>query len=266
MSDNNFLKSDEATLRVDADTSEKYTNRGHDTIAEEPTNVKIGLVDIDTAIISYINDVIKPEVTHDNTKFNVPVLYANPERWKSVRRDGVLHDNRNKLQIPLILIRRTAIRKNSLNSPINVYLEKEMASVGWNPRNKYDRFAVQNNIKKSQRYISLLYPDYYDLEYECIIWTEFNAQMNSIIEQISFEVENYWGEKDKYKFKTSVGEYTNNIDLPETTDRIVRSTFLMTVKAYLLPEKYIDRYGNPTTVQKTKFTTKKIIMTEKIIP
>ena len=88
--------------------------------------------------------------------------------------------------------------------------------------------------------------------------------MNLLVEQISFEVENYWGENNKYKFKTSVEEYTNSVELPQRSDRIVRSEFRMTVKAYLLPEATIDKYGKPIDTNMVRFTNKKVVVTERI--
>jgi hypothetical protein len=247
-----------------AENPKKYKNRGLDIKAEESSRISIGLVDIDTAIIKYMDDVIQPFVTQDELKVSVPILYANPERWKSTRKDGVYRDVKGKLQIPLIMIKRDNIRKNTLNNPVNKYLERDFHSTTWNSRNKYDRFAIQNGIKESKRYVAVMYPDFYDVEYSCMIWTEYQQQMNGLVEQISFEVENYWGETNKYKFKTSVEEYRNSVQLPQGSDRLVRSEFRMTVKAYLLPEITVDKYGNPMDTNMVRFTNKKLVISEKI--
>ena len=247
-----------------AENSKKYKNRGLDIKAEEPSRISISLVDIDTAIIKYMDEVIQPFVVQDDLKVSVPILYANPERWKNTRKDGVLRDTRGKLQIPLIMIKRNNIAKNELNNPINKYLERDFYPTSWNSRNKYDRFAIQNGIKESKRYISVMYPDFYDVEYSCMIWTEYQQQMNGLVEQISFEVENYWGEDDKFKFKTSVEEYTNSVELPNRSDRVVRSEFRMTVKAYLLPKSTVDKYGKPLDTNMNRFTNKKLVITERI--
>ena len=251
-------------LKTDAKNSEEYRNRGLDTKAEEPSRISISLVDIDTAIIKYMDEVIQPFVVQDDLKVSVPILYANPERWKNTRKDGVLRDTRGKLQIPLIMIKRNNIAKNELNNPINKYLERDFYSTSWNSRNKYDRFAIQNGIKESKRYVSVMYPDFYDVEYSCMIWTEYQQQMNGLVEQISFEVENYWGDKNKYKFKTSVESYNNSVVLPQRSDRLVRSEFTLMVNAYLLPETTVDKHGNPIDTNMVRFTNKKLVITERI--
>jgi hypothetical protein len=152
-----------------------------------------------------------------------------------------------------------------MNSPINKYHGRDFHPLQWNSRNKYDRFAVLNGVAESKKFVSVMYPDYYDLTYQCVVWTEYMAQMNQLIEQISFEVENYWGDVGQYKFKTSVQEFKNTVELPEKKDRLVRSEFTMTVKAYLLPENTVDKYGRPIDVNQTRFTNKKLIINEKIV-
>ena len=251
-------------IDTSADNPKKHKNRGLDIKAEESSRISVSLVDVDSAIIKYMEEIIQPFVVQDELKVTVPILYANPERWKNTRKDGVLRDVRGKLQIPLIMIKRDSIAKNALNNPVNKYLERDFYSTSWNPRNKYDRFRIQNGIAESKRYVSVMYPDFYDVEYSCMIWTEYQQQMNGLVEQISFEVENYWGEKDKYKFKTSVEEYTNSVVLPKSADRLVRSEFKMTVKAYLLPEATIDKYGKPIDTNMVRFTNKKLVVTERI--
>ena len=256
--------SDKINLTKNAQLDGQYQNRGLDTKTEQDTNVSISLMDIDSTIIKYMEDVIQPSVVQDDKKVSVPIMYGNPERWKSVRKDGVLRDVRGKLQIPLLMISRNSMRKNNLSNPVNKYHEKDFTSTEWNPRNKYDRFGLLNSVETSKKYVSVLYPDFYDLSYNCIVWTEYMQQMNHLVEQISFEVENYWGEREKYKFKTSVLEYRNTIQLPEKADRLVRSEFTMIVKAYLLPENTVDKYGRPINVNQTRFTPRKLIIREDI--
>lgn len=244
---------------------ESVPNRGDDTKAEDSLDISIKLEDIDGAIIDHITQNIQPHVTQDDVKISVPVWYANPERWKSVRKDGVFKDNKGKLQLPLILVRRSSMAKNDMNKPINKYLDIDFVASGWNKRNIYDKFALQNGIIPSQIYTSVIYPDYYDITYQCILWTEKVSQMNSLVEQISFEMENYWGVTGRFKFKTSVEEYTNDVDLPDVKDRLVRTNFDIIVKGYLLPEDYINKHGKSEVTGRVRYTTKKLVITETII-
>lgn len=254
--------------RLDSQYDEKHQNRALDTKLEEPTEeISVGLMDITTSIITYFRDVIKPTITDlDGNRIGVPIRYALPEKWKQVQKDAKDRDKFEKIsEVPLLLMKRDNIKRGTLNNPVNKYLERSFHSVGWNPRNKYDRFATVNDITPSQRYVSIMVPDYYDLMFSCIIWTPTIQQLDEVIEQISFEAENYWGEKNRYKFKTSVEEFTDSTELPADQDRIVRSEFTMKVNAYLLPESTVDRFGKPSKVNQTRFTPKKLVIRERVV-
>ena len=71
------------------------------------TNIKIGLKDIDVAIIGHMNNIMKPKVKESNEIIKVPVLYGNEERWKSVRGRGTLRDRNGSIILPVIVIKRT---------------------------------------------------------------------------------------------------------------------------------------------------------------
>lgn len=244
---------------VDQQNPTQTDNRANDTkLDDSDVPINVTLLTIDETLIKYLTDRIEPIVTQDNRSIRVPVIYGNPERWKSVQKDGVIRDKFNKIQLPIIMVRRTSLKKNKDNSPINKYLEREFET-GWNKYNPYDRFAAVNGIKPVKKYITTVTPDYFDIKYECIIWTEYVEQMNKIIEQISFEDDEYWGERSKYKFRTSIEEYKNDTTLPPTQDRLVRTTFNLNVNAYLIPEKMLDKFKNVKQTSQQRYSTKKII-------
>ena len=47
-------------------------------------NVEVTLMDHDAAIMYYFTNVIQPTVEEAGETVKVPVLYANPERWKTI--------------------------------------------------------------------------------------------------------------------------------------------------------------------------------------
>ena len=67
----------------------------------------ITLKDIDTAMINHIKNVMRPTVKEANELIKVPVLYGNEERWKAVRKRGVLRDKQGSIILPLIVLKRT---------------------------------------------------------------------------------------------------------------------------------------------------------------
>ena len=60
-------------------------------------NYSITLKDVDTAVLNHVKNVMKPRVREANETLKIPVYYGNEERWKAVRKRGVLRDKNNSL-------------------------------------------------------------------------------------------------------------------------------------------------------------------------
>jgi hypothetical protein len=88
-------------------------------------------------------------------------------------------------------------------------------------------------------------------------WTSFTEQLNEVIEQIQYSG-TYWGDKEKFKFRTSVGEFNVVNEVGEGTERINRIEFSLSVKAYLLPEKF----DGENTIKKSMSTKRVVVATE----
>ena len=78
-------------------------NRADEIALPKGEQFSVSLYDVDLAIMEYMRDVVLPELDENGNKIKVPVLYGNPERWKSARKDGVLRDVRGKIQLPLLM-------------------------------------------------------------------------------------------------------------------------------------------------------------------
>lgn len=237
----------------------RIQNRADDT-QSDGTKITVTLYTIDNAILMYMTDRIKPTVTQQGVQVKVPVIYGSPERWKSAQRDGILRDQIGKIQLPIIMVRRTGMKKQvAINSAVNKYYDRTFYS-GWNRRTPYDQFSVINGITPSREYYNTsAVPDYYEMTYRCMIWTEYMEQMNQIVENISFESDEFWGEPNQYKFRTIIKSFEPVTDLPATGDRVVRTQFDMTVYAYLLPESQLDVGHNRGLVTKKRYGTKKVV-------
>ena len=98
-------------------------------------------------------------------------------------------------------------------------------------------------------------PDYVTLQYEFIIWTSYTEQMNKIIEKIIFSEGSYWGEDGKFKFRTSIDNYTDASEFSVNSERIIKTNFTVTLKGYLIPEEF----NNVVTTQK-HLTPKRILV------
>jgi hypothetical protein len=239
--------------------SPRLQSRADDTQIDAPP-IKVTLLTIDSAIVNYMTTRIKPIVTQQGVQVQVPIIYGNPERWKSAQQDGILRDTVGKIQLPIIMIRRSSMKKTSINSAVNKYYDREFYT-GWNRRTPYDKWNLTNKITPSREYFNTTAaPDYYEITYKCMVWTEYMEQMNSVIENISFESDEFWGEPNQYKFRTIIKSFETLSELPNTSDRVVRTQFDMTVYGYLLPDSQLDVGLNRGLVTKKRYGIKKAVV------
>ena len=229
--------------------------RGEDQVK----NISVGLMDIDAAIMFYFNNVIKPTVMENDETIKVPLMYSNPERWNSIQKNGYLIDNKKQLIIPLIVFKRNSISKDENLSvdkidPLNPKLFYTFQSK-YSKENRYDNFSVQQGLNKTKELYTVGVPDYVNLEYEFIVWTSYTEQMNRIIEKIIWSEGSYWGEDGKFKFRTSIDNYTDASEFTVNSERLIRTNFSVTLKGYLIPEEF----NNVVTTQKA-LTPKRILI------
>ncbi len=211
----------------------------------------ISLFDIDYAMMTHLEDTILPNLDDNGKLMKIPVIYGNSERWNGARLQGVYRDLHGKIQLPLMMIRRTSVAKNEAMSMLNRHVSYSTIRK-YSKDNRYDRFTLLGaSTTPKYELFNITMPDYVEVNYECMVWTNFTEQLNAVIEQLQF-AGSYWGDKEKFKFNTSVGEFNIINEVGEGTERINRVEFSLNVKAYLLPEKFD---GENTT--KKSFSTKR---------
>jgi hypothetical protein len=231
----------------------KETNRANQISVEKEYIKGVKLIDIDTTIAEYMTSVIIPEVEENSIKIKVPLLYGNAERWNSARKDGYLRDVRGRIQIPLIMFKRNSIERNDLMANFKE-VNKITTFKKYSPKNRYERFSLQNNASPSYDLYSVNVPDYVTLTYEVMIWTSYTEHMNKIVEAFQFATDRYWGKEDGYKFKVKIDSFENQQEVGSGSERIIRTTFTMVANAYLLPETYNEK----PVIKKTR-TPKRIV-------
>lgn len=243
----------------------KPQNRGFDTAVTglDAPEMLITLEKINEIIMGYLGNVINPSVDEGGIVQNVPVIYGTPERWKTAREDGFMRDETGRLMTPLIMLNRTSVRKGVLANPNNKYMHTTVTS-GWTRRNAYDRFAALNGIRPVKQLHQVMIPDYMDLTYEGLIWTNLLGQMDQIIEQINVENDEFWGEQNNFKFRVSIDSFDAQNELPADEERVVRTGFQMKVAAYLLPERMVKNWKLAST-SKTAYTAKKVITFTEVV-
>jgi len=226
--------------------------------AEDVKNPAVTLMDIDSAIMFYFEKVVKPSVEDNGENVKVPIMYASPERWKAIQRDGFMRDKKRQTITPVIVYRRTSIEKDEMvpqdkldaNNPHLFYtFEKKFSNI-----NRYDNFHTQIGTLPQREYYNVTFPDYVNLSYDFIIWTSYIEQMNKIVERITYSDGSYWGDPDKMRFRSHVDSFTDATEISDA-ERLVRTNFSVTLKGYLLPEANFD---HRSTTQKF-LTPKKVI-------
>ena len=202
----------------------------------------ITLKDVDTAILSHVKKVMKPKIKEANETIDVNVMYGNEERWKAVRKGGVLRDKQGTLILPLIMLKRTDIAKNTLSGQAFDHdIKKEHIEVirnsQWSKKNRYDRFSVLTGQKPQYENLVTGMPDFADITYEFVLWTNFIDQMNPLIEMFMEQSNQYWGNSEQYKCLSSIESITDASEMNQNGERFIKSTFSLNVGCYLLPEE-----------------------------
>jgi hypothetical protein len=226
--------------------SQRHQNRALQTTrkTDKVKDISIGLEDIDYAIKYYFDNVIKPSVVQDGQRVNVPIIYGSPERWKSVQADGYYRDSNGKLAVPLIMYKRDNVEKNrSLGNKIDGNLASlfQVFETRYNQRNAYDRFSIINNRIPSKQYYVSVVPDYVTITYTVSIFTNYVEQNNKIIEAIEFASDSYWGDENRWHFRTSLDSLATTNIINSGEDRAAVTTISLKVNGYLISDS-INRH------------------------
>ena len=211
---------------------------------EEIKHISVGLEDIDSAILYYFEQVIKPYVITEGSKNNIPVVFADAERWKTAQKDGVYRDKEGKIMLPIITVKRDNLERNrSLTTKldgnkVNIYQNYEKR---YTKKNQYDNFSVLTNRAPVREFYNVVVPDYYTLTYSCNIYVSFYEDLNKIIEAIGFRSDAYWGQPGKFLFKARIDNFPITNEITEGADRRFLSTFTLVMNGYLTPNN-IDKF------------------------
>ena len=239
---------------------QRVLNRGYlyTRTDDDIKNPSVTLMDIDSAIMFYIENVIKPSVEDNGENIKVPIMYSSPERWKAIQRDGFMRDKKRQVITPVITYRRTSIERDDMvpqdkldaNNPHLFYtFEKKFSDL-----NRYDNFSTQIGLLPQREYYNVAFPDYVTLNYDFIIWTTYIEQMNKIVERVVYSDGAYWGDPDKLRFRTRIDSFTDATEVSDV-ERLVRTNFTVTLRGYLLPESNFEH----------RATTQKFLSPKKVV-
>lgn len=232
----------------------------------------VTLETVDQAVVDYFDKKLDTtvevdDVTHRRSK--VPVIFATPERWKLIRDNKGLRDQNGTLVLPLISIRRVNINRTPGMSAMGTEVPRILVK-----KNIHAKTANIQNLTETRRragflqpkkepvyeYMSIPFPDFATVYYEVVIWTQYQGQMNEILEKIFYSYEHmdsfvmpveYDGKKRKgnsyYFVGFRDGDVAPQSNVEEFTEkeRIIKYTYSLKVPTYLMldPKDEALSYG-----------------------
>lgn len=227
-------------------------------VTKQDLKQSVSLYDIDYAMMSYLEETALPKLDDNGKLLSIPVIYGNSERWKGAQRDGVFRDNKGRIQLPLMMIRRNSISKDESMPMLNRHTSYPTVTK-WSKDNRYDRFSLLGSaVKPKYELYNITMPQYVEVTYQCMVWTSYTEHLNKVIEQLQY-TGTFWGDKDNFKFKVILSDFEIINEVGEGTERINRIEFSLSVKAYLLPEKF----DGENTIKKS-FSTKRVVMSTEV--
>lgn len=218
-----------------------YHNRGNDvsTKGDRVKDVSISIMDIDTAIIKYIEDKIKPSAIQDGNRIPVPLMYGYPERWQTIQEKGALREFSGRFIAPVIVIKRDSMTANrtlgtkiDANKPQNL----QVFESGYTRKNQYDNFSALTNRDPIKEYRLVVIPEYVTLTYSAVIFTNHLEQNNKIIEAFQYAANTYWGEEGRFQFRANIDSFTTSNEYANGDDRTTRTNFTITLNGYIIPD------------------------------
>jgi len=222
-------------------SSMKIKNRGNDvsTKGDRVKDVSIGIMDIDTAIMKYIEEKIKPSAIQDGNRIKVPLMYGFPERWQTIQEKGALRELSGRFMAPVIVIKRDSLEANralgtkiDANNPQNLHAFE----TGYTKKNQYDNFSVVTNRIPIKEYRLVVTPEYVTLKYSAVIFTNHLEQNNKIIEAFQYAANTYWGEEGRFQFRANIDSYSTSTEYSSGDDRTTRTNFEITLNGYIIPD------------------------------
>ena len=136
-------------------------NRGRQVsrLGDKTKSVSVGLMDMDTAIFYYFENVIKPYIEENGEQVKVPIIYANPERWAALQKQGFVRDQKRKVMAPIIAFRRTGFQKDTtipvdkidpMDPKLHLHYESQ-----YTRENRYDKLTALRGLTPKKKYSPL---------------------------------------------------------------------------------------------------------------
>jgi hypothetical protein len=218
---------------------------------------------VDQAVVDYFDKKLNIHVDTERGRSKVPIMYASGERWKLIRKNK-FRDENGTLILPLISARRTDMDR----TPGFGGMAQEVPEVTISSTIHSKTGNIQNLLKTRQankhfpsaegpkassaivrEYLTIPFPDFFTVYYEINIWTQYQSQMNDILERIFYKYEHmdsfvmpvdYDGKLPKGNSYYFVGFREGNVtpqsNIEDFTDqeRIIKYSYTIKTPVYLI--------------------------------
>jgi hypothetical protein len=221
------------------------------------------IYDIDYAIKWFIDNEIQPQIKFQKELVNVPVIFANGEKWDNVQRLGYIRDEKGMLQSPLIMIKRGTVQERESLKHLDQNREaagnKRVYRNRYNKRNRYEDQLWPMPLTEpanSQEFLVIDIPRYITVSYDLMMWCDFTTQINELTDQFMSYARMSWGNEEN-RFVTYYGSINYETVNTVGEDRLVRATLPITVDGTLLNGQEFRRstLKKMYSVKKVRFDT-----------
>jgi hypothetical protein len=221
----------------------------------KPTTIET----VDQAVYDYFDKKLAIRAETEKGRKRVQCIFATGERWKLIRKNN-FRDENGTLILPLISIRRFDIdRTPGFGGMAQEVPEVVVSSVihpktsvlqnAIDARKEKGYFSYTRKNKVVREYFTIPYPDFATVYYEIAIWTQYQSQMNEILERIFYAYDHrdsfvmpvdYDGDKPKGNSYYFVGFREGNVTPQENTqdftdqERIIKYVYNIKTPAYFM--------------------------------
>ena len=227
---------------------------------------------VDYAIVSWLKEDLSLRVSTNAGFKNVPVLWQVPERAFQVKNDKELRDDAGALILPLISVERTGITKDPSRKgtfQAHLYSDKKNGRSGRfviarkivqdktrdravvnstrnNVGQKRQRFFPRNNKKVVIQALSIPIPVYIEAEYKITIRTEFQQQVNQLMNPFitrTGQINAFTMKRNGHVYEGFIDQgfsHNNNVGSLGEETRMFTSEITIKVLAYLIGEGESD--------------------------
>ena len=167
-----------------------------------------------------------------------------------------MRDKNNSLILPLIMFRRTDVAFDdampmSFDHDVRGEFIKVTRSNKWSKDNQYDRFSVQQGIKPVQELLFTGMPDHVVCNYSVVMMTNYIEQMNILSDLFLEHLGTYFGDSEQYKFLSTLdGSISDASEMNQDGERLIKSEFGISIKAYVIPEFTGNIFGTTNETSK----------------